>query len=179
MGQPLQGGVGASTSPTIGTWTITTLTKVIQDIFTRNPPRQLPILDCDSLTVHNTLLVEKDVTFLGQDFRAVGTTGNPAFQNSWTNFGNPEAAASFVRAPDGWVRLHGTVKVATNPLTLPSVIFQLPPGYRPEATCLFATISNNLLARVEVDSAGIVSAIAPTSNAAPWVSLETLTFKAV
>lgn len=169
--------VGAN--ETIGGWSVTTLTRVLKDIFERNPPRMLPVLECDQLTVHEKLLVRKDVQFLGQDFRTVGNTGQPAFQSGWVNFGAGWAAASFVKAPDGWVRLHGIVSVPTNPVGLPSTIFTLPPGYRPEASCVFSTIASNAVARIDITSAGLVQAVAPTPTAAPWISLETITFKAV
>lgn len=176
MGQPFTNRAG--TGNTIGDWTITTLTKVITDIFTRNPPRNLPNLDCDRLVIHEDLTVEKNVTFLGQDFHAVGTSGNPPFQNSWVNYGSPYTAASFVRAPDGWVRLHGLIKNPGSPVTLPSTAFTLPPGYRPEGTCIFNAIALNAIGRIDIDTNGNVMVSAPTNTTAPWISLDGITFKA-
>jgi hypothetical protein len=59
----------------------------------------------------------------------VGAAGEPAFQNSWVNYGGAYAPAAFRKMPDGTVRLRGTVKSGTNA----SAIFTLPVGYRPAA----------------------------------------------
>lgn len=71
----------------------------------------------------------------------VGSGGvEPAFQNSWVNFGGVEEPAQFKKWPDGRVTVKGLVKNGT----MPSSVFQLPPGYRPPATVRFPVISNEL-----------------------------------
>lgn len=167
---PNQGG-------TIADWTPTQLSRWLRDILENDPPRFFDTLSVNTLRVNTELDVKKAVEFTGQEFRSVGGTGQPAFKNSWTNFGSGWAAASFVRKPDDWVQLHGLVKNAANPLTLPSTIFTLPPGYWPEATILYPSMANNVIARVEIDPSGNVMAATPTSTAAPWVTLEGISFK--
>ena len=61
----------------------------------------------------------------------VGTVGEPAFQNSWVSYdgaaGPTGRAAAFWKDPFGVVRLSGVVRAGASP----SVVFNLPPGYRP------------------------------------------------
>jgi hypothetical protein len=61
----------------------------------------------------------------------VGTPGEPAFQNSWTNGGSSYATVAFYKDREGLVHLKGTATGGSGP---DSVIFQLPPGYGPPAT---------------------------------------------
>lgn len=54
--------------------------------------------------------------------------GGVGFQNSWTNFGAPFAAASFRKSSDGTqLQLTGTIVGGTNAVAA----FTLPSGYRP------------------------------------------------
>lgn len=163
---------------TIANWTPTQLARYLRDILQNDPVRFFQNLQVDDLVVEESLTVHKKVDFDGQEFRAIGATGQPAFKNSWVNFGPGWAAASFVKKPDGWVQLHGIVKNAANPLTLPSTIFTLPPGYWPEAGMVWTQLANNAIGRIEVDVSGNVLAAVPTSTAAPWITLEGISFKA-
>jgi len=60
-------------------------------------------------------------------WHAVGGVGEPAFQNSWVNFGAPYAAAAFRKDPFGRVMLRGSIKSGT----INQTAFTLPAGYRP------------------------------------------------
>jgi hypothetical protein len=62
-----------------------------------------------------------------EGWHAVGGTGEPAFQNSWVNFGSTYAPARFRKDINGWVTLDGLVKNGT----INTVAFTLPVGYRP------------------------------------------------
>ena len=65
-------------------------------------------------------------------FHEVGKPGEPGFQNGWTSMGSPLAAPAtvgFYKDREGVVHLRGEA-IAGKPS---SVIFQLPPGYRPSA----------------------------------------------
>ena len=64
-------------------------------------------------------------------FHNVGVPGEPAFQNSWQNnpmttYGYP---AGFYKDREGVVHLRGRISTGSSN----SIIFQLPPGYRPAA----------------------------------------------
>jgi hypothetical protein len=57
----------------------------------------------------------------------VGAAGEPTFQNGWENLGTPgHETAGFFKDHDGIVHLKGSLKPGGT-----SLIFQLPPGFRP------------------------------------------------
>jgi hypothetical protein len=87
-----------------------------------------------------------------ESWRLVGTTNQPAFQNSWVNFGAPFTSAAFRKERGGIVRLRGVVKsgVAT------TVIWTLPITYRPPATLMFGVHGSGSEGRVDVTAAGAV-----------------------
>jgi len=111
----------------------------------------------------------------------VGQTGEPAFQNSWSNYsaGTSFSVAGFMKDSMGFVHLTGLVKGgATN-----GVIFTLPAGYRPDVSkasaedrLLFGTISNSAIGRVDVYENGNI--LSSTTNNNAWVALDGITFKA-
>jgi predicted secreted protein len=57
----------------------------------------------------------------------IGASGEPAFQNGWTNFGAGYSTMAFAKDSAGWVHLKGTISAGTFSAT----VFQLPAGYRP------------------------------------------------
>lgn len=85
----------------------------------------------------------------------VGTTGAPAFQNSWTNYNLGFSEASFMKHPDGTVEVKGTVASGT---AIPTVIFTLPVNFRPPANVEWATPSNVAPAHFIIGSDGTVNA---------------------
>lgn len=62
-------------------------------------------------------------------WHVVGAAGEPAFQNSWVNFGGIYATLAFRKDPFGKVKLRGTIKGGVNG----TAVFTLPVGYRPPA----------------------------------------------
>jgi hypothetical protein len=94
----------------------------------------------------------------------------PAFQNSWVNFGGaPEQVAQFRKDPFGHVSLRGLVKSGT----VGQTVFQLPVGYRPPAVIRIPVISNAVASYGYVLADGSVG-IAAGSNIS--VALETFEF---
>jgi hypothetical protein len=73
-----------------------------------------------------------------EDWRVVGASGQPAFENGWTNYLNAYAVAAFRKMPDGTVRLRGTVKSGS----IATTIFTLPAGYRPANGVLTPAVVN-------------------------------------
>jgi microcystin-dependent protein len=67
----------------------------------------------------------------------VGGSGEPAFTNSWVNYGSPYGNLMFRKDPLGKVQLRGAVKNGT----LGSSIFTLPTGYRPPAGTIVSFVS--------------------------------------
>jgi hypothetical protein len=92
-------------------------------------------------------------------WHTVGGSGEPAFQNAWTNFGGIWSTAAFRKLPNGKVRLRGLVKNGTAPTA-----FTLPVGYRPPNAVGFPSAQSgglNVVGYVEINSDGSVL-IGPT-----------------
>jgi hypothetical protein len=68
-----------------------------------------------------------------EDWHYVGTVGEPSFQSTWANLGDPYQRASFYKDTEGKVHLRGFIQ-PTPPGGQPSgnIVFQLPIGYRPQ-----------------------------------------------
>ncbi len=75
----------------------------------------------------------------------VGATGQPAFENGWTNFGGDWSTMAFAKDAAGFVHLKGTISAGTFETT----IFTLPVGYRP---------AQNLFVPVAFQKAGYIYA---------------------
>lgn len=65
----------------------------------------------------------------------VGAAGEPAFQNSWVNYGSGYSTAAFRKLSSGLVMLKGIIKGGANG----NVAFILPPGYRPKEDQAYPT----------------------------------------
>jgi hypothetical protein len=97
-------------------------------------------------------------------WREIGAAGEPAFQNSWVNFGGVDdhETAAFWQQSDGWVRLKGLIKDGT--ATDGTTIFTLPSGYRPVSTQTFVTWTNAATAVIRISSLGNVQCHANCSS---------------
>jgi hypothetical protein len=144
---------------------------------------------------------ESSLNLAAEGWHEVGSAGEPAFNQTdhcfWKNFGSPHNTAAFLRDRFGFVHLRGLVDVedATScgfviddEGSEDELIFNLPQGYRPANRELFATLSNNAPARINVDGpswnpdlgAGAVSTDEPpttVTNARQWISLDGMTFR--
>lgn len=100
----------------------------------------------------------------------VGDTGEPAFTNSWVNFGVSDVPARFYKDGNGHVHVGGIVKNG-----VAAAIFTLPVGYRPSGTVRFICNANGALSTVDVTAAGVVT---QTSGSTTWVDLSPVTFRA-
>ena len=87
-----------------------------------------------------------------EDWHEIGATDEPAFANSWVNFGAGQVTAAFRKLPTGEVYMKGFLKDGT----ITSEAFTLPVGYRPAANIGFAVRSNALFGIVIITSAGLV-----------------------
>lgn len=103
----------------------------------------------------------------------VGGSGEPAFQNSWVNYGGTYETAGFSKV-GGRVFLKGLVKNGT--VGYPNAVFTLPVGFRPSTNgdAIFAIASNGLFGHVYVVASSGVVTVAGGSNA--WASLEGISF---
>lgn len=158
---------------TIANWTVTFLTKFLDDFFKHHPLPVIERLTVDSLTVKQMLTVEDRSVFEAVDLHVIGGTGQPAFEHSWVDYGAPYSKAAFIKDPAGFIRLTGVIKSGV----VGSSAFTLPPGYRPAVDPgPFGVVSNGLFGRVDVAIDGTVTPISPSSNSS--VSLEGIVFKA-
>jgi uncharacterized protein YjbI with pentapeptide repeats len=95
------------------------------------------------------------------------------YQNSWQEYGTPYPGARYRKNKLGVVHLTGLVKGGTVGAYTP--IFTLPVGYRPAWRLMFVSISNNAIARIDVNTDGVVSMAAGSNTG---VTLDGITFKA-
>jgi hypothetical protein len=124
------------------------------------------IVNVNSAGTQATLNIAMDT------WHQVGAAGEPAFQNSWSNF-DAARPVKFRKYPDGTVRFTGVIKGTTSG----TVGFTLPAGYRPP-------VSQNHLAQQQPGGAGTYPAqvevrangdIAITGNPL-WVFLDDIEF---
>lgn len=103
----------------------------------------------------------------------VGASGQPAFLNTWANYGSGNQAAGFYKDTIGRVHLTGLIKNGT----LGSTIFTLPANYRPELREVFMVITGaaDQVGRVDVAADGSVIHV---SGAVGYVQLSGISFRA-
>jgi len=125
----------------------------------------------DEDKVHFYTAGTKRLTIEGGDtsWHEVGADGEPAFQNSWVNYGSGFATAAFRKDVLGWVHLRGMIKSGT----IGSAAFALPVGYRPPAHIYFACVSNGAFGDVLIITSGNVI---PQVGNNTWFSLNGITF---
>lgn len=92
----------------------------------------------------------------GEEWREVGASGQPAFANSWVNFGAGHETAAFYKDACGRVHLKGNIKSGT---AVNTTAFTLPEGYRPAATLDFAVPSNGAFGQLRIGADGVVNPI--------------------
>jgi hypothetical protein len=110
-------------------------------------------------------------------FREVGTTGQPGFENGWTNFGPAlYDTAAFHKDPLGVVHLKGTVQSGSI-----GAIFTLPEGYRPAKSQFFAIPAANAFGDVLVrglTEGGLAGKVQFNAGSTTFASLDGITFRA-
>lgn len=103
----------------------------------------------------------------------IGSSGAPAFANSWVDNGGGFQAAGYFIDGEGFVNLVGAIKSGV----VGSTAFTLPAGARPASGLRFAVLSNAAIGGVQVASTGAVTPITPSNNT--YVSLDGIRFKAL
>jgi hypothetical protein len=120
----------------------------------------------------------KDHSLTGADIRPpepyheIGAAGEPPFQNGAQNFGEGFSTAGFFIDHEGIVHLKGTVTA-----TRDTVIFTLPPGYRPTQELFISTLATVSAGRLFIHPNGDIEvggAVPTTANYA----LDSVTFRA-
>lgn len=128
----------------------------------------------DHVSVNGSLHVSSMPTLKGEEWREVGATGQPGFQNSWVNFAAGNETAGFMKDALGFVHLKGLIKSGTQG----TVAFTLPEGYLPSLYLHFAILSNNILGRVTVDTSGNVAINEGGIGSNVWANLDGINFRA-
>jgi hypothetical protein len=107
-------------------------------------------------------------------WRVIGAAGNPAFLNSFTNFGAPYSTAAYMRK-DGIVHLRGLV---THPSNRSQDIFTLPAGYRPAMVTHIATMCQGTSGDTSGINVNDTGAVHGRPTGAGWLSLDGVSFPA-
>lgn len=109
---------------------------------------------------------------------AIGTTGNPAFKNSWTNYGSGYQGAAYWMDSNYVVHLEGLIKGGTISTGTTGVAFTLPAGFLPLNTRLIGTyFSTNAIGRIQLANTGDISIYSTeTGGSNGYVTLEGITF---
>jgi hypothetical protein len=101
-------------------------------------------------------------------WHSVGAAGEPAFTNSWVNYGDARIAR-FRKDPLGKVHVNGLIKSGT----IGATAFKLPAGYWPMAELGFATPANGTYGQVAVLPDG---SVVPNGGSNAYHFLDEITF---
>lgn len=101
----------------------------------------------------------------------VGAVAQPAFANSWVNFGASWETAGFFKDANQIVRLKGLIKSGV----ITAGAFVLPVGYRPAQDAIFATAVSGAAGELRVLTNGFVI---PQAGNNTYFSLAGITFRA-
>lgn len=107
----------------------------------------------DTVDLKDASVTTPKLAVTPEPWHTVGAPGEPAFQNSWTNFavGSWEVAA-FYKDPFERVHLKGLI----NNGTMGQIAFTLPAGYRPQYNLLWGTDTGTGHGRLDVEPSGAV-----------------------
>lgn len=165
--------MAADNSQPLSGLTVDWLTRFLRQQQQIYPTQFVEDFGSNTLTVVKKLIIEDQVEFKKYgDWRYFGSQGQPAYTNSWVNYGAPYQSGAFTKTADDVVLLHGVIKLGT----VGQAAAQLPPGYRPDALISLGTLSNGAFGRVDIDNSGVITPQAPSSNLS--VSLDGLWFQA-
>ena len=96
------------------------------------------------------------------------------FQNGWFNYGGIFSTGAYTKSADNIVSVRGLVRPGTN--TSGTVIATLPAGYRPKERLLLTVVSQEVAARVDIESNGQITMQAGSQGT--WLSLDGIRFLA-
>ena len=105
-----------------------------------------------------------------ENWREVGTAGEPVFESGWTNYSSTTPSVRFYKDPFGVVHLSGVGASASS-----SAIFFLPEGYRPDAQLNLPAVGNSgVTAYIDIQANGQVYG---GSSDTTFFSLDGATFR--
>lgn len=106
-----------------------------------------------------------------EGYQVIGQPGKPAFQGTWANYDITSYRAASYWKDRNIVYMTGLVKGGA----MPSVIFYLPSGYRPNLAEFHPVATNTGYGSLVVGADGAVTAI---SGGTGWFSLSGIVFRA-
>jgi hypothetical protein len=109
-----------------------------------------------------------------EPFHIVGNTGEPAFQNGWTNFGVGVSTGGFYIDPASVVHLKGILNGGTSGTTA----FTLPVGYRPSAILVAPGAAGGFgEVQIRIDPDGDVVVFCVGGCAGKFPGLDSISFR--
>lgn len=156
----------------IGEWDASQLAKFVLDLLSSNLNPKFGSIQADEITARSMLAVgDQFYAKQGSQGTYIGTTGAPAFTNSWVNYSASYQSAGYWKDILGYVHLTGLIKSGT----VGNSAFTLTPGNRPPAAIYFPVISNASIGLVAVNPDGTVVPTTPSNNT--YVSLNGIYFR--
>lgn len=107
-------------------------------------------------------------------WRAIGASGQPAFEGLWVNSGGGSPTAAFLKDPNGFVWLRGAISNGT----LTTTAFTLPAGYRPSGITDFVAPGGAFGATYTVVRLNSAGQVTPNSGSNAFVHLDGIRFRA-
>jgi hypothetical protein len=107
-----------------------------------------------------------------EPYREIGSAGKPKFKNGAENFGEGFSTAAFFIDHEGIVHLKGTVHATRN-----TVIFTLPPRYRPSQELFIPTVASTTASSIFIHPNGDVEVGGAVPSDANY-ALDGITFRA-
>ena len=107
-----------------------------------------------------------------EDWREIGDTGQPAFENSWVDYAGTGRTPAFYKDPLGVVHLRGEAKSGTNG----TAIFTLPADYFTGDSLTFSNVlvATTTMAKIVISTTGeVIPDVGTTSGC----SLEGISFR--
>lgn len=132
MGQPI-----TQSPANVGGWSENDLVDFVRRNIVNLLPEIAPSLGSNNVRVPGHVYLQPDSRIKQRGMDApvvVSAASGPGFLNSYADGPAPNAKVQFYKDPFGWVHLHGSTVNGVG--TVGSAMFQLPPGYRPDAQCV-------------------------------------------
>jgi hypothetical protein len=98
----------------------------------------------------------------------------PVFQPGWSNYGGAFGNASYYKDKENRVHLDGLAQTSSIPVN--SVIFNLPPGYRPPHLLIFMVLNNTNMTRIDIYPDGNVRVPVGVPG---WFNLTGISFRSI
>lgn len=127
---------------------------------------QLGISNGLTVSTNGTTLTMQMAGILGEGWIGVD------FYSGWSNYNSGWTTGQYKKFGD-LVMIRGLIQRLSGVLI---TMFILPAGYRPAASCMFATNTSTTLSRIDINSGGVASLVLGDTA---WVSIDNIVFSTV